>query len=116
MESMNMTMHGALGPYGMNRESSGTSWQPDLGPAMGRMEMAGDWMVMSRLALSGVYDTQSGPRGSEMVFPAGMAMGMAQRDLGMGTIGLRAMLSPDPFMGRRGYPLLSASGETAGKL
>jgi hypothetical protein len=26
---------------------------------------------------------------------------------------LRAMLSPDPFMGPRGYPLLLAAGETA---
>ena len=31
-----MAMHGALGGYAMNRESSGTSWQPDLGPSMGR--------------------------------------------------------------------------------
>jgi hypothetical protein len=106
-------MHGAFGGYAMNRESSGTSWQPDLGPAMGRMDMLGDWMLMSRLAFSGVYDDQSGPRGDSMFFPAGMVMGMAQRDLGMGTIDLRAMLSPDPFMGRRGYPLLLGSGETA---
>ena len=108
-----MAMHGAFGAYAMNRESSGTSWQPDLGPAMGRMDMLGDWMLMSRLSLSYIYDHQSGPRGDGMFFPAGMAMGMAQRDFGMGTLGLRAMLSPDPFMGRRGYPLLLASGETA---
>jgi hypothetical protein len=25
----------------------------------------------------------------------------------------KAMLSPDPLMGKRGYPLLLASGETA---
>ena len=108
-----MTMHGAFGGYGMNRESSGTSWQPDLGPAMGRMDMESDWMLMSRLALTGIYDTQSGARGDEMPFLAGMAMGMAQRDFDDGTLGIRAMLSPDPLMGRRGYPLLLASGETA---
>src|ERR1700761_6153549 len=88
-----MTMHSALGGYAMNRDSSGTSWQPDLGPAMGRMDMAGDWMLMSRLALTGVYDTQSGPRGDEMPYLAGMAMGMAQRDFsdswGDGTLGFR---------------------------
>lgn len=106
-------MHGAFGTYAMNRESSGTSWQPDLGPSMGRMDMLGDWMLMSRAELSGIYDYQSGPRGGEMVFPSGMLMGMAQRDFGDGTLGLRAMLSPDPFMGRRGYPLLLATGETA---
>jgi hypothetical protein len=113
MGDAGMTMHGAFGGYAMNRESSGTSWQPDLGPAMGRMDMEGDWMLMSRLALTVVYDTQSGPRGDQMPFLAGMAMGMAQRDFGDGTLGFRAMLSPDPFMGRRGYPLLLASGETA---
>jgi hypothetical protein len=80
---------------------------------MGRMDMVDDWMLMSRVELSGIYDNQSGPRGGEMVFPAGMLMGMAQRDLGDGTLGFRAMLSPDPFMGRRGYPLLLQSGETA---
>ena len=111
-------MHGAFGAYAMNRDSSGTSWQPDLGPAMGQMTMSDDWMLMDRVSLLGVYDNQSGPRGGEMVYPAGMVMGMAQHDLqdgilGGGTIGFRAMLSPDPFMGRRGYPLLLESGETA---
>jgi hypothetical protein len=85
---------------------------------MGQMTMAGGWMLMDRISLLGVYDYQSGPRGGEMVFPAGMVMGMAQRDLsdgilGGGTIGFRAMVSPDPFMGRAGYPLLLGSGETA---
>lgn len=108
-----MAMHGVFGPYAMNRDSSGTSWQPDLGPAMGRMDMLGPWMLMSRVELTGIYDYQSGPRGDEMVFGSGMLMGMAQRDFGSDTLGFRAMLSPDPFMGRRGYPLLLASGETA---
>jgi hypothetical protein len=113
-----MAMHGAFGSYAMNRDSSGTSWQPDLGPTMGRMDMVDGWMLMSRVQLLGVYDYQSGPRGEEMVFPAGMVMGMVQRDLqdgllGGGTIGFRAMASPDPFMGRAGYPLLLQSGETA---
>ena len=48
-----------------------------------------------------------------MGFVSGMVMGMARRDLGRGTLQLRAMLSPDPLMGRRGYPLLLAAGETA---
>ena len=42
-----------------------------------------------------------------------MFMGMAQKQLGDGTLGFRAMLSPDPFMGANGYPLLLATGETA---
>jgi hypothetical protein len=40
-------------------------------------------------------------------------MGMARRPLGNGTLQLKAMLSPDPLMGKSGYPLLLASGETA---
>ena len=60
-----------------------------------------------------VYDRQGGPRGGDKTFVNGMVMGMAQRPLGDGTFGLRAMLSPDPFMGKSGYPLLLASGETA---
>src|SRR5215218_11181510 len=42
-----------------------------------------------------------------------MVMGMAQRQVGDGTLGFRAMLSPDPFMGASGYPLFLATGETA---
>ena len=41
-------------------------------------------------------------------------MGAARRDLSdSDTLNLRAMLSADPFMGRAGYPLLLATGETA---
>jgi hypothetical protein len=42
-----------------------------------------------------------------------MLMTMAQRQLGDGTFGVRAMMSPEPFMGPNGYPLLLATGETA---
>jgi hypothetical protein len=109
-----MSMHGALGPYGMNRDSSGTSWQPDLASAMGGMTMSDGWMLMTEARATGILDNQSGPRGGNDVFAAGMAMAMASRDLaGGGTLGLRAMFSIDPVMGRRGYPLLFQTGETA---
>lgn len=43
-----------------------------------------------------------------------MVMGMAIRPLGdRDTLQLRAMLSPDPLMGKNGYPILLAAGETA---
>jgi hypothetical protein len=107
-------MTGALGGYPMTRDASGTSWQPDLAEHPGIHLSAGDWMVMAHAMLWGVYDTQSGPRGDDMPFLAGMAMAMARRDFGAGdSLNLRAMLSPDAFMGRRGYPLLLATGETA---
>jgi uncharacterized cupredoxin-like copper-binding protein len=109
-----MTMTGDLGPYPMSREASGTSWQPDASAHMGGHVMLGEWSVMAHLLLNAVYDWQDGPRGDEKAFAAGMVMVMAQRDLGDGnTLALRAMLSPDPFMGKSGYPLLLAAGETA---
>src|SRR4029079_4239761 len=45
--------------------------------------------------------------------PCGGGVGMRWRPVGNGTLQLRASISPDPIMGRRGYPLLLASGETA---
>ena len=107
------TMHGVLGGYGMNRDSSGTSWQPDAASGMGGMTMTGGWMVMQEYRVTGILDSQSGPRGDSAVFAPGMGMVMAQRDVGSGTLGLKAMLSIDPLMGRRGYPLLLQSGESA---
>ena len=108
-----MRMTGALGPYPMERESSGTAWQPDSSQHQGLMETSGDWMLMTHGVLNLVYDHQSGLRGDDKLFASGMLMGMAQRPLGNGTLQLKAMVSPDPLMGRRGYPLLLASGETA---
>src|SRR5206468_8154265 len=60
------------------------------------------------------YDNQGGPRGDEKLFSSNMLMGMAQRSLGPGTLGLRAMLSLEPgTIGKEGYPLLLQTGETA---
>jgi hypothetical protein len=108
-----MAMTGALGTYPLQRESSGTAWQPDSSGHERLHVMSGDWMLMAHGTLNLVYDHQSGARGDEEAFASGMLMGMARRPIGDGTLQLRAMLSPDPLMGPRGYPLLLASGETA---
>jgi hypothetical protein len=108
-----MSMTGALGSYPMERESSGTSWQPDTSEHMGLHVMSGGWTLMAHGVVNLVYDHQSGPRGDDKAFASGMLMGMARRPLGNGTLQFRAMLSPEPLMGKRGYPLLLASGETA---
>ena len=114
MSHMDMPMTGTLGPYSMTREASGTSWQPDAAPHAGIHLMADNWSIMLHGAMDGVYDWQSGPRGDDKFFAAGWVMGMARRDFASGdTLNLRAMLSLDPLMGRSGYPLLLASGETA---
>ncbi len=105
---------GVLGSYPVSRDASGTSWQPDAASHEGIHLMSGDWMLMGHVRLNAIYDWQSGPRGGGMPFLAGMVMGMARRDFGEAdTLEFRAMLSPDPFMGKRGYPLLLATGETA---
>ena len=108
-----MSMTGALGSYPMERESSGTAWQPDSTEHMGLHITSGDWTSMVHGVLNLVYDHQSGARGDDKAFASGMLMGMARRPLGDGTLQFKAMISPDPIMGKRGYPLLLASGETA---
>jgi hypothetical protein len=61
-----------------------------------------------------IYDDQDGPRGDEKTFSENMLMGMAARPLGRGRLGLRAMLSAEPWtIGSEGYPLLLQTGETA---
>src|SRR5512144_2078621 len=97
----------------MARESSGTAWQPDTSAHAGIHVMSGDWMLMAHGTLNLVYDHQSGPRGDDKAFASGMLMGMARRPVANGTLQFKAMVSPDPIMGKRGYPLLLASGETA---
>ncbi len=121
MQNMDMTasahaghaMQGAFGAYPMTRESSGTAWQPDASEHEGLHATRGNWMLMAHGTLNAVYDYQAGRRGDEGTFASGMLMGMARRPLGEGTLQLKAMLSPDPLMGPRGYPLLLATGETA---
>ena len=108
-----MAMTGALGSYPMERESSGTAWQPDTTEHSGLHVMSGDWSLMGHGVLNLVADHQSGRRGDDKVFASGMLMGTARRPIGNGTLQIKAMLSPDPLMGKSGYPLLLASGETA---
>ncbi|MBX3481823.1 MAG: hypothetical protein KF842_15640 [Caulobacter sp.] len=117
MAGMDMSgHHGMTSPYGpwpMSRDASGTSWQPQAAGHGGIHSMAGDWMVMSHALINLVYADQSGPRGDSKGFLAGMVMTTATRDWGPSKVTLRAMLSPDPLMGKDGYPLLLAAGESA---
>ena len=57
-----MPMAGLYGPYGMSREASGTSWQPDSTPLEGIMGMRGPWMGMVHGFVDLIYDEQGGPR------------------------------------------------------
>ena len=71
--SHQMPMTGTLGGYPMSRDASGTAWQPDAARHGGVHEQAGNWMLMGHLSLAGVYSNQSGPRGDDKAFAAGMA-------------------------------------------
>src|SRR5438477_2146917 len=109
-----MAMSGMYGPYPMTREASGTAWQPDRALHRGLHEMKGPWMLMLHGQADFVLDDQSGPRGDDKVFSSNMLMGMAQRAVGPGKLGLRAMISLEPVtIGKEGYPLLLQTGETA---
>src|SRR4051812_20932279 len=70
-----MTMTGALGSYPMERESSGTAWQPDTSRHSGLHVMTGGWTLMAHGVVNLVYDHQSGPRGGDKGFASGMLMG-----------------------------------------
>jgi hypothetical protein len=112
--AMTATMRGLYGPYAMGRDASGTAWQPDVSSHGGVHQRAGEWTLMGHAMLNGVYAWSDGPRGDEKAFLAGMVMGSARREIGeRGALNFRAMLSPDPFMGANGYPLLFAAGESA---
>src|SRR5579864_8507214 len=67
MPGMDMShpMTGALGPYPMTREASGTSWEPDASVIEGLHVTRGPWMLMLHGILDAVYDEQNGPRGGE---------------------------------------------------
>jgi hypothetical protein len=106
-------MTGALGRYPMAREASGTAWQPDASQHGGLHLTSGDWTLMAHGNVDLVHSWQEKPRGDSKTFVAGMLMGMARRPVSDGTLQFKAMVSPDPLMGKRGYPLLLASGETA---
>lgn len=114
MGGTHMMMAGRFGPYPLTREASGTSWQPDDAEHSGLHFISGPWMLMVHGFADLVWDHQGGPRGGEKTFSSNMLMGMAQRPIGPGTFGLRAMMSAEPAtIGKDGYPLLLQTGETA---
>jgi hypothetical protein len=108
------SMYGMYGHYSMDREASGTAWQPEATPMGGMMFMPHNWMLMFHGYVDGVYDYQGGNRGGTKFFSPNMFMGMAQHPVGIGTFGFRTMLSLEPAtIGTSGYPELLQTGETA---
>jgi len=67
-----MPYSGVQGFYPMARDASGTSWQPDASPHAGIHGASGRWSTMVHAAFNAVYDRQTGPRGDDKAFLAGM--------------------------------------------
>jgi hypothetical protein len=102
------------GEVGMSsaREGSGTSWLPDETPGYAVHSQAGGWMLMAHLNAFGQYLHDAGDRGSHQLGSINWFMGMADRTVGAGHLGLRGMVSLEPWTIRGcGYSDLLASGE-----
>jgi hypothetical protein len=112
-EEMQMQMPGLFGAYAATRDSSGGSWQPDSATMGGRHTMSGPRVTMWHGSIAGVYTHQAGPRGDSQSFSESILMFMGRRAIGADALGVRMMISAEPTMGPRGYPLLFQSGETA---
>ncbi len=103
----------------MNRNGSGTAWQPDQTPMYMWMQHKGPWMLMYHGSAFGRYTSQNfnhdGARGhANAVDGPNWLMTMAQRNVGEhGLLNLTLMMSLDPLTETRGgYPLLFQTGES----
>lgn len=104
---------GTLGLYPINREASGTSWQPESTPHDGAHWTYDDWMMMSHGYLYLIHNQQNGPRGNHKNYSQSEIMLQGSRALYDGQLTFRSAFSLDPLMGKGGYPLLFQTGETA---
>ncbi len=94
------------------REGSGTSWLPEEAPMYAIHSRAGKWTLMAHGNAFLQYLRESGDRGSDQAGSINWFMGMADRNVGSGHLGLRGMISLEPWTIRGcGYPDLLASGE-----
>src|SRR5436190_3420920 len=94
------------------REGSGTSWLPDETPMYAIHSQARKWMLMAHGNAFLQYLHEGGDRGGDQGGSINWFMGMADRNLGAGHLGLRGMMSVEPWTIRGcGYPDVLASGE-----
>ena len=94
------------------REGSGTSWLPDETPMYAMHRQAGEWTLMGHGNVFLQYLQETGDRGNKQFGSINWLMGMADRTVGSGHLGLRGMVSLEPWTIQGcGYPDLLASGE-----
>ena len=95
-----MHMTGALGPYSMTRDASGTAWQPESTPMEAIHGQLGQWGTMLHGFINLSAADAGGPRGDSKIFSQSMFMAMAHRPLGMGSLTVRGMFSSIPRWAR----------------
>src|SRR5207237_6131912 len=72
----------------MMREGSGTSWLPDASPMYMFHRQRGPWMLMAHENAFVQFLHESGDRGADQAGSINWAMGMAERSVGRGHLGL----------------------------
>ena len=110
--------HGAASLFA-GREVSGTSWQPEATPMPGLHVAWRGWEVMlhGNVFVQWLYEPaerhRSGGMASQQVSSVNWGMAMARRPLGGGLIGMRGMLSVEPWtVSDCGFLNFLATGET----
>jgi hypothetical protein len=96
------------------REASGTAWLPDRTPMYGVHRQLGAWEVMLHGNTFVQYLNEGGEehRRGQQAGSINWFMGMARRPIAGGRVGVRAMLSLEPWtIPGCGYPVLLATGE-----
>jgi len=110
---MNMPAHSLIEAE-LNHSGSGTSIEPASTPSPMLMTSTHGWMLMLHGSAFFADTQQSGPLGADKLFSTNWTMGMAQRQLVLSQLTLRAMLSLEPAtITGRYYPELFQQGETA---
>ena len=97
-----------------SREGSGTAWLPDVTPMFAAHRQAGQWSVMlhGNAFVQFLHEEAPEHRGATQFGSINWGMAMARRPLGNGRLGLRGMVSLEPWtIGGCGYPNLLATGE-----
>jgi hypothetical protein len=101
------------------RDASGTAWQPDDTPMFGAQRVAGPWTVMLHGAAFAqfLYEPgdihRTGGLSNQQASSVNWFMTAARRSLGGGRMGLRAMVSVEPWTVRDcGFINVLANGET----
>ena len=96
------------------RDASGTAWLPDTSPMYGIHRQAAQWELMlhGNGFLQYLYESGEEHRRGQQGGSVNWIMGMARRPAAGGRVGLRTMLSLEPWtIPGCGYPDLLATGE-----